>query len=247
MTCNKIKNLLGPYIYGDLSLEEMALVRRHVDNCQDCREDLRQRMAVTSALDTNVPQLNEDDVNRIKWYVKGAVSNGVHKKYSLSMRLIPAFGAVLVLILGFAFGKWLGAGASVVNNTRKTSARVQSSSVAQRSVTIHDKKEVRSLATNNLKDSAHKSELRDTGQTETAKAERYQAITDTVRNMGTVGLATTRSNSLDRRRHVIVLEEPLPVTAESDGDNSEVRPNENKLPSTDAPNSVQTADTPDNQ
>lgn len=46
MNCHRISNLLSAYIDGELTGMEMLDIRRHIDQCPTCREELEQVRAV---------------------------------------------------------------------------------------------------------------------------------------------------------------------------------------------------------
>ena len=65
MKCKDIKDLIGPYLYGDLSPEEMRAVRTHAQLCEACREDIGSQGALIGALANRAPELTDDERQRI--------------------------------------------------------------------------------------------------------------------------------------------------------------------------------------
>ncbi len=115
MKCKQIKELMGAYLYGDLSPEEMREVRLHASACKECREDLQTRTAVVASVGSKTPELDDIDRQRIAWYVEGAVRRTESRGQS-RLRLAPALaGGVLVIAAGIAIG------AMIASNLPKTS------------------------------------------------------------------------------------------------------------------------------
>lgn len=105
MKCRQVKELAGAYIYGDLAPEEMRDIRLHARNCDACREDLAARARVISSIDDTVPELTDEEKQRIMWSVKGAVYTKNTAQRTFILRLAPALGLAAVLLLGFGIGK----------------------------------------------------------------------------------------------------------------------------------------------
>lgn len=106
MKCRQAQELMGAYLYGDLSPEEMRDLRLHTQECALCREDLAARGRVVSSLSNTTPKLSDEERQRIAWSVKGAVSRRKYEERPLIVRLAPAFVlAVAVLVAGFALGR----------------------------------------------------------------------------------------------------------------------------------------------
>lgn len=94
---------MGPYVYGDLSPDEMRSVRLHAAQCETCRKDLQSRGAAVSLIGRDVPELTDTEKQRIAWFVEGAV-HATGARTPLRLRLAVAFGGVLLAAAGIAVG-----------------------------------------------------------------------------------------------------------------------------------------------
>ena len=107
MKCKRARELMGAYLYGDLTPEQMRELRLHVSDCEQCREDLRTRGIVVSSLDTEVPQLDESERQRIAWSVKGAVKAQARERRVFGFRIAPTFAVAAILIAFILTGAWI--------------------------------------------------------------------------------------------------------------------------------------------
>lgn len=106
MKCRQAQELMGAYLYGDLSPGEMRDLRLHALECAVCREDLAARGRVVSSLSDATPKLTDEERQRIAWSVKGAVTRRRFEERPMIVRLAPAVVlAVAVLVAGFALGR----------------------------------------------------------------------------------------------------------------------------------------------
>jgi hypothetical protein len=104
MKCKQIKELMGAYLYGDLSPEEMREVRLHANACGGCREDLRTRGAAVASVGDRVPDLTDLEKQRIAWYVEGAVRRN-DARAPAGLRLAPILaGGTIAIAAGVAIG-----------------------------------------------------------------------------------------------------------------------------------------------
>ena len=103
MKCKEIKELVGAYLYGDLSPEEMREVRLHAKECGECREDLQTRTTAIASISDRVPELTDVEKQKIAWFVEGAVRRRADKP-PIRLRLAPVFGGVIVIAAAVAIG-----------------------------------------------------------------------------------------------------------------------------------------------
>ncbi len=104
--CEKINDLLGPYIYGDLSDDERAMVERHVESCRDCSDELRSLRETAAKLSTGLaaPDARWDEFARRLDKRLAAGETAPHKAQAFERRLQwAAVAAVLVAALGVLF------------------------------------------------------------------------------------------------------------------------------------------------
>ena len=104
--CKSVSDLLGAYIYGDLSVDEMRKVRVHAGECAECASKLASMTRTVQLIPNGLPTLTDEEKHRITWAVKGAVrAKEQPKRFFL---FFPAFAkgfAVLVIAVGaFAAG-----------------------------------------------------------------------------------------------------------------------------------------------
>ena len=64
--CDKIKDLFGPYLYNSVTPAERAAVEEHIENCEECADDLRSRQKVLETLRLDLqteemPQKTQDN------------------------------------------------------------------------------------------------------------------------------------------------------------------------------------------
>jgi|GEM_PF-5926078 len=230
MICSKAKSLMGPYVFGDTSAEEARIVRTHTEQCSKCREDLNERMAISTLMDDTIPELSEDEISRIKWYVKGAVSDCSKPRQSTFRRLLPAFSMMLFLALGFAFGRWIGI-EHHMNANQSVLAPLPTITIQDNSnQRVGNKKENTASMPNKAEKTAASSDTDNSGTVSPTSQDYFRFLTNATRDMSSLGLATDRKGRSGKRHRVIILDQPLPLASEPGANNSEVRPDENKLP-----------------
>lgn len=242
MTCSKTKGLMGPYVFGDASDEEMRIVRSHTEQCSRCRTDLKEQMTIRKGLYDTVPELSEDDISRIKWYVKGAVSDYSKPRSSIIRRFLPAFSMLLFLALGFAFGRWIGVEHHTDNGQLATTSLPSITLQENSSQTTGTKKEKAPAMPNKAEKTASTSDTDNSGTVSPTAADYFRSLTNAARDSSATGLATTRQGHSEKRHRVIILDQPLPLISGSNANNSEVRPDENKLPKPNTLNNMEKAE-----
>jgi len=103
MKCDQIRELMGAFLYGDLSPDEMREVRAHAQACGDCKQDLETRTSVVTAIGGKAPALSDSERQRVAWAVRGAVSRASEPEPARS-RWLPAFGVAMAVIAGHRAG-----------------------------------------------------------------------------------------------------------------------------------------------
>jgi anti-sigma factor RsiW len=107
--CHGIADLIGPYLYGDLSLAEVELVDQHLGACEQCRHDAHQRTTVLAALTPCAPAA--DERARILQTVRTAVVEATRARPPSSTSARPALAATPAVALAaalFLAGFWIG-------------------------------------------------------------------------------------------------------------------------------------------
>lgn len=155
MKCEHIRNMMGAYLYGDLAPAEMREVRLHIRECPQCREDLAERGRVISLISDDVPQLTDEEKDRMAWTVKGAVrfGNRTHSTIGLRFRLVRPLAVGAVLAAGLAVGILVSThviriplidmpGASVITSKKSETVRDESQTLPRGIVKITEEETV---------------------------------------------------------------------------------------------------------
>jgi len=102
-SCRKISKMIGAYIYGDLTPEEMKNVRLNAAQCQTCADEIAAQSRTISIIPSEIPHLTDEERMQVAWTVKGAIrakqQAGVKPSFA---RMITGTLATAVLI-GAAF------------------------------------------------------------------------------------------------------------------------------------------------
>lgn len=108
--CKKIVDLLGAYVYGDLSPEEMRRVRLHVKDCEKCSGELAERSLVVKLIPSELPKLSDEERMRIAWTVKGAVRTKEESKrfFLFTPMFMRGMAFAATIVVAFAAGKIYG-------------------------------------------------------------------------------------------------------------------------------------------
>lgn len=109
MKCKQVRELIGAYLYGDLSPAEMREVRLHTQECAECREDLRERGCIIASLDDEAPTLSDSDRQSIAWSVKGTVRQQEQEREYSRVRFSPAYAVIVVIAVGLVLGSTISA------------------------------------------------------------------------------------------------------------------------------------------
>ena len=112
--CQKIKDLLGSYLYNTITLNERTEVEKHLQTCQECTEDLKTRHKALGKIGKYVTGSENADVDqeRFMWnvYKKIATDSIRQKRRQVVVRkflLQPAIATLAVaLIISFVAVKF---------------------------------------------------------------------------------------------------------------------------------------------
>lgn len=109
-TCKKIAGMIGAYIYGDLTPDEMRYVRLHAEECRECSQEIEARIKAIALVPTDIPTLTDKERQRVAWTVKGAVRARQERRGFRLLRPTFAQGFALasLLVAAFAGGAILG-------------------------------------------------------------------------------------------------------------------------------------------
>lgn len=112
MKCKQVQDLMGAYLYGDLTADEMRAVREHTQECDACRKDVESRGRVVASLDDAAPELTDEERMRISWAVKGAIRNAAPARAGWQFTRGHAFalGGVVMAGLAVAAIMWANSG-----------------------------------------------------------------------------------------------------------------------------------------
>ena len=104
MVCDKIQNLLSPYVDGELTPEAKADVEAHLLSCRECAELLSLLKLATASL-ADFPEVEPSSDLNAKLYAIPARQ----KKFRFSLDFLvkpalqPVFATVTVLLIIFSF------------------------------------------------------------------------------------------------------------------------------------------------
>jgi len=103
MECDAIRELLSPFIDGELSAEETAQVRKHTASCKDCRQHLEELKYGWSALGAmSVPLISADYNARFWKRLRPGTATGTGwgaASFGARVRRIAAYAAAAMVIL----------------------------------------------------------------------------------------------------------------------------------------------------
>jgi hypothetical protein len=107
-TCRRVKDLLGPYLYGEASAAEKTLVESHVATCDACRSELESCAGTLQRLPAELFPAEARLRERVQAGLRTARplrrERVAGPRYALPRRVL--FGVALALLLGIA-AVWL--------------------------------------------------------------------------------------------------------------------------------------------
>jgi len=122
--CKKMEILIIDYFDGKLNREKLELLRRHLDECDECRtlfESMREVLKAEKSLDSTIPaDLHEQVMRSVRWDAR------VHRLRSRSTRNGVIAAACAVLIIGGAMFGISHMGARSANDAADTAAPEES-------------------------------------------------------------------------------------------------------------------------
>jgi len=108
MSCQRVKKKLSAYMDGALQPEDQKEIKNHLDNCQDCADELKNLQVVWEALDI-LPQAERTPYfyTRLKARIESSSRNGkpVWKK-----QLWVPFAFAAAMFAGLFLGQSVGKG-----------------------------------------------------------------------------------------------------------------------------------------
>lgn len=108
--CKKIVDLLSAYTYGDLSPEDMRRVRIHVGECQECARELAAITRVVSIIPDELPELSDEERQRMLWSVQGAIKAKQETKrfFLFTPAFVRSMAVAATVITAFGAGSIYG-------------------------------------------------------------------------------------------------------------------------------------------
>lgn len=108
MNCEKCGELLLEYMDGELSSEETALVRSHIEACPECLREYEDYAEIrrTASEHAAAPELSPETVSALARAAKESVSKGRRpfwKRFTFSPFLIPALSSAIALSVWFYY------------------------------------------------------------------------------------------------------------------------------------------------
>lgn len=120
MNCESIRELLGPYLDGELPDEQRSQLEQHIQNCPGCTAEMEEQRILHGQLD----QLGDRPAVKappdlwaaIEQHLDAAPNTGLKRSiFSLFRKPIAAAASIAILIgVGLFVGLWLGTGTQVV-------------------------------------------------------------------------------------------------------------------------------------
>lgn len=107
--CSEVAEMIGPYLYGDLSVETRATVEAHLASCQGCRRDVAERRRALTALAAEKPTQAERE--RILRAIRAETFLASHSPVTIAwgLRRALTMGGLALLACGlFLSGIWVG-------------------------------------------------------------------------------------------------------------------------------------------
>ncbi len=110
MNCRKVKNLLGPYLYGDLEPSERDSVEDHLPTCEECQSNLEALRATVRRIPGDLFLPGEQTHNRVMAQCRDAL---VQTERQAAQPMNAMLGSRIVQVgitalLFFALGIWIG-------------------------------------------------------------------------------------------------------------------------------------------
>ena len=106
MKCEKIEELLSPYLENDLSSEEQAAVKNHLQTCSNCSSLLSQLEEIHESL-TDFPELDVSQDLRERLYAlprkKRKFSLGLDFFLRPSLQPVLAVASIFFILISFYF------------------------------------------------------------------------------------------------------------------------------------------------
>jgi len=229
--CKQIHQLMGAYLYGDLTPNEMREVRMHVQECEACRRDLESRRIALASIPNKAPTLSSDEQMQLTWAVKGAIRNA--ELLREGSRWGYAFAAGLVLLTGAAV-----AGIVAYNSSRpravSESGRITPPAVV---VKIQEENGKHSKKTSTEPNAVTREQTSSAPPPEQTAASSKEKLPELVRQF--VGnIATTSRRSSPQRK--IAVENPTKIVGEQESHEPRQQEAEPSLPEPVAPNDART-------
>ncbi len=126
MNCRKARDMMGAYLYGDLSTSDMKLLRLHVADCAACRQDLESRGKTIAAIPNQVAELTVDDRAWIASATRARLASRPSRTVWIMPRFSAAFGVAAVILAGIVVGSVLGqTGSKMLGGQRGAGERAQ--------------------------------------------------------------------------------------------------------------------------
>lgn len=118
MDCDRVRESLPLYLYGELSLDQEHAVEDHLSDCADCRQAMQAEKALHRLLDGRALEppaqllaaCRQDLLRRLRQSSE-AVTLGVRIREWLASAWRPWWrpaGALALLTVGFFAGRWIG-------------------------------------------------------------------------------------------------------------------------------------------
>jgi predicted anti-sigma-YlaC factor YlaD len=106
--CKQLRDLLGPYLYGDVTDEERSRVDAHLNACEACREHLDACRSLSAQLPGDLLRPSEAAEARVLQAVQGRIAQHRRRASERLQRRASALRLAAVAATALVAGMWIG-------------------------------------------------------------------------------------------------------------------------------------------
>jgi anti-sigma factor RsiW len=106
--CRQLRDLLGPYLYGDVTDEERSRMDAHLSACEACRERLKACRALSVQLPGNLLQPSEATEERVLQAVQDRITEHRRRASEKPQRRAFALRLAAAVLTALVAGLWIG-------------------------------------------------------------------------------------------------------------------------------------------
>jgi len=106
--CKQLRDLLLPYLYGDVTHEERSRVDAHLSACEACRDHLDACRSLSAQLPTDHLQPSEATEERVLQAVQGTIAQHRRRASERPQRRAIVLRLAAVAVTALVAGLWIG-------------------------------------------------------------------------------------------------------------------------------------------